>query len=115
MAESPQLRAEGVLRLGIRCEGREQAELSIISVNVHHALNDMPWARLVLADGDMATGSLPLSDGELFEPGAEIAVSAGYGDAEEETIFTGIVVRHGWAGPIPTCPTSSASAAASVA
>jgi phage protein D/phage baseplate assembly protein gpV len=96
MAESPQLRAEGVLRLGIRCEGREQAELSIISVNVHQALNDMPWARLVLADGDMATGSLPLSDGELFEPGAEIAVSAGYGDAEEETIFTGIVVRHGF-------------------
>lgn len=93
MAESPQLKAVGVVRLGIHCAGRRQAELSVLSVNVHHALNDLPWARLVLADGDMANGSLALSDGELFEPGADIAVCAGYGDAEE-TIFTGIVVGH---------------------
>ncbi|MGM9491140.1 phage baseplate assembly protein V [Ideonella sp. YS5] len=93
MADSPQLHAEGVVRLSILSSGRQQSDLSVLSVQVHHALNDVPWARLVLADGDMANGSVPLSDGELFEPGADIAVKAGYGDVEE-TIFTGIVVRH---------------------
>jgi phage protein D/phage baseplate assembly protein gpV len=93
MAESPQLKAEGAVRLSIHCAGCEQAELSVLSVKVHHALNDIPWARLVLADGDVSNGSLPLSDGEQFKPGADIAIKAGYGDVEE-TIFTGIVVRH---------------------
>ena len=95
MAESPQLKAEGTVRLGIHCAGREQPDLPVLSVDVHHGLNDIPWARLVLIDGDMARGELPLSDGELFAPGADIAIKAGYGDVGE-TIFTGIVVRHGF-------------------
>jgi uncharacterized protein involved in type VI secretion and phage assembly len=63
------------------------------SVSVHHAFNRIPWARLVLVDGDAPNGSVPLSDGELFKPGVEITLKAGYGDAEQ-TLFTGIVVRH---------------------
>jgi phage protein D len=95
MADFPQLKAEGAVRLGIHCAGIAQEGLSVLSVKVHHALNDMPWARLVLAEGDMANDSVPLRDSELFKPGADIAVKAGYGDAEE-TIFTGVVVRLGF-------------------
>ena len=95
---SPAAGADAVVRVLIQCDGVAQPDLSLISVTVRHAFNDIPWARLVLADGDMPTGGFPLSDSELFKPGAEVTVKAGYGDAGggiDETLFTGIVVRHG--------------------
>lgn len=95
MAVSPQVNSEGPVRLTLSCGGSDQEGLPILSVTVRHAFNAVPWARLVLADGDMPEAESPLSDGELFAPGTEIVVKAGYGD-EETPIFSGIVVRHGF-------------------
>jgi len=95
MAVSPLLDSDGVLRINVRCNGAPQPGLALLSVHTRHALNEVPWAKLVLQDGDMAQGTVPLSDGELFEPGAAIEVFAGYGE-EESLIFTGIVLRHGF-------------------
>ncbi|MBY0236679.1 MAG: Rhs element Vgr protein, partial [Burkholderiaceae bacterium] len=93
-APSPLLDAEGPLRISVSCAGKAQQDLALISLSVRHALNALPWARLVLADGDMAKNESPLSDGELFKPGTAIQISCGYGD-QEASIFSGIVVRHG--------------------
>ncbi len=95
MADSPTLNADGPVRISVLCAGSPQPDLQIQSVNIRHAFNDIPSARIVLADGDMPNQSLPLSDSDLFEPGAQVTVKAGYGDTEA-TIFTGIVVRHGF-------------------
>lgn len=95
MAESPLLRAEVPVRISLFCAGVPQSNLSLVSVSIRHAFNAIPWARLVLDDGDMPNGSAPISDSELFAPGASITVKAGYGDTEE-TVFTGTVVRHGF-------------------
>lgn len=95
MAESPLTTAEGPLRLSISSNGVAQRELPVISVTVRHGFNTIPWARLVIADGDMPTQTLPVSDGELFAPGASVVIQAGYGNGEA-TIFSGIVVRHGF-------------------
>lgn len=87
--------SDGPVRLTIVCDGTERADLPIVSVTLRLALNSIPWARLVFADGDMPSGKAPLSDGAWFKPGALIAVKAGYGDDEAE-LFRGIVVRHGF-------------------
>lgn len=95
MPASPEAGTDGPVRVTINCEGDDQEGLPLISVTVRHALNAVSWARLVIADGDMPEGKVPLSDGNQFKPGAAIVVKAGYGD-EETQIFSGIVVRHGF-------------------
>jgi Rhs element Vgr protein len=95
MAESPEKGSDGPLRVTVSCDGTDQTELPIVSITVRHALNNISSARLVLVDGNMPKGQVPLSDGDLFKPGAAIVIKAGYGDSEAE-IFSGIVVRHGF-------------------
>jgi Rhs element Vgr protein len=95
MPASPEAGSDGPVRVTISCDGDDQEGLPLISVTVRHALNTVSWARLVIADGDMPEGKVPLSDGSIFKPGAAIVVKAGYGD-DETPIFSGIVVRHGF-------------------
>jgi Rhs element Vgr protein len=93
MAESPNADTNGAIRLTISVAGQALATLPIVSATVRRAVNRIPWAEIVLADGDMPTGSFELSDAATFVPGAEISISAGYGD-DEAPVFSGIVVRH---------------------
>ncbi|QPF73395.1 type VI secretion system tip protein VgrG [Roseateles sp. DAIF2] len=94
MAAKPSDHSDGALRLVLSCDGSEQEGLPLLGVTVRSALNAIPWARITLADGDMPEGKMPLSDGALFKPGAEISIRAGYGD-DETQIFSGLLVRHG--------------------
>lgn len=95
MADSPQLGAEGVVRVVVRCNGEPLADVvELISLEVRRAVNTVPSARLVFDDGDMPAQAFPISDAATLVPGAAIAISAGYADSEE-TIFEGIVVKHG--------------------
>lgn len=66
----------------------------LISVDVSLELNRVPSATLVFRDGDAAGQAFGISDSADFEPGAEIEIRAGY-DSQNETIFKGIVIRHG--------------------
>jgi phage protein D len=95
MAKSPRIDSDDPLRLTIHCAGAEQADLKVISVQVRRAFNVLPWARIELIEGDTPDPCSPPDDGALFLPGTDIAIKAGYGH-DQETIFTGIVVRHGF-------------------
>ncbi len=95
MPASPAPSNDGPVRITLSIRGADQSVLPIISVSVHQALNRIPWAQIVLKDGDMPEGQAELSDGALFEPGADIVIKAGYGD-DETPIFSGVVVRHGF-------------------
>lgn len=68
-------------------------EVEVFSITVTHDLNRIPFARLVLRDGDPSQEDFVLSNERHFEPGSEIEVAVGY-DANNESIFKGIVVRH---------------------
>ncbi|MEL6132138.1 MAG: type VI secretion system tip protein VgrG, partial [Bacteroidota bacterium] len=57
-------------------------------------VNRIPRAKVVILDGDAATADFPASNEELFIPGKEIEVLAGF-ESEEELIFKGIIVKHG--------------------
>lgn len=70
------------------------ASVGVAMISVQKAINKIPSARLVLYDGDVSEGDFELSGGNLFVPGNKIEIKAGY-NAIEETIFKGIIIRHG--------------------
>ena len=68
--------------------------VGVAMIAVRKAVNKIPTAKLVLFDGDIATGEFQLSEGELFKPGVKLKIDAGYHNLEE-TIFEGIIIKHG--------------------
>ena len=94
MTGSPNLSADGVLRISVSSNGQVLTEaIQLVSVHIDRAVNTIPSAKLVIADGEMSTQTFPISDSADFAPGAKINISAGYGDSEE-SIFEGVVVKH---------------------
>ncbi len=69
-------------------------EYQIQAVVVSRAFNRVATAEVLVFDGDPATEDFKVSNAADFLPGAEIEIQAGY-HSDEETIFKGIVVRHG--------------------
>ncbi len=95
MAESPAATVGSVVRLTIFTNGSQLSDTArLISVSVDVEINKVPSAKIVLLDGDMPNQGFPLSNTDDFKPGTEIKINAGY-DEDEETIFQGIVIRHG--------------------
>ncbi len=95
MADSPNLTGSGVIRLTLLSDGSIiDEETMILSVTVNKTVNKIPFARIVLVDGDMPAQDFPVSNADQFKPGRVITINAGC-DAEEETIFEGVIVRHG--------------------
>lgn len=95
MADSPNIDGGGVVKLTLFSDGSAIDEtFAVVSVTVNKAINKIPFARIVLLDGDMPEQDFPVSNSDQFKPGAEIKINAGYDD-EEETIFEGVVIRHG--------------------
>lgn len=96
MAKSPAMEGWGsVVRLSLFSNGTAvPGTIQILSVSVRKAVNRIPIAEIVILDGDMPSKDFPVSDAEYFKPGQVIKINAGY-DAQEDTIFEGIVVKHG--------------------
>lgn len=95
MAVSPSDTGNDVVRLTLFSDGTQlDGAVPVISVTVVKAVNRIPSARIVILDGDMPGKDFPVSNTDSFKPGAKIKINAGYG-SEEETIFQGVVVRHG--------------------
>lgn len=65
----------------------------VLGISVEKELNRIPWAKIVLLDGDPASQDFVISNEEFFVPGKKIEIKAGY-HSDEETIFKGIVIRH---------------------
>ncbi len=69
------------------------ARYGILGIAVTKTVNMIPKARIVLSDGDVSAGDFPVSSGDLFVPGNEAEIKAGYHN-REDTIFTGIITGH---------------------
>lgn len=94
MASSPAIDG-GVVRLSLFSEGTAiPGTVQILSVSVRKTINKIPVAEIVVLDGDMPQKDFPVSNAAYFKPGGAIKINAGYG-SEEETIFEGVVVKHG--------------------
>jgi len=94
-APSPRADCEGAVHVMVTSGGNElPASVQLLSLEIHRGLNAVPYARLVVMDGDMFGKDFPVSDTDLFKPGASIQIDAGYG-VQREKLFKGVVVRHG--------------------
>lgn len=94
MASSPAIDG-GVVRLSLFSEGTAlPGTVQVVSVSVRKTVNKIPVAEIVVLDGDMPNKDFPVSNAAHFKPGSAIKINAGYG-SDEETIFEGIVVKHG--------------------
>lgn len=95
MPDSPQLDAEGVACVTIQADGKTlPSTVQVLTLRVRHAVNTLPWARVVIEDGDPVTQRFELADGELLRPGTELSIALGY-DHLECPVFKGVVVRFG--------------------
>ena len=95
MPESPKVSGDNTVKITVLSGGKKIDETyGIVSVTIHKKINTVPYAKLVLMDGDIASGDFPISNTDDFKPGQEIKISAGYGN-EEETVFEGIIIKHG--------------------
>jgi Rhs element Vgr protein len=65
----------------------------LIEFIVVKEVNRIAFAKLLFADGDVATGKFPLSDSDLMDSGKEIQISCGY-SGNLEGVFKGIVWKH---------------------
>lgn len=96
MATSPTIDAAGgTIKIVVYSNGTEIAgTIPVIAIKTRTALNRIPYAEVILGDGDMPTKDFPVSNSADFAPGTEIKIDLGY-DNDAETVFAGIVVRHG--------------------
>lgn len=69
------------------------ATVYVEAVAVYAELNRVPSARIVILDGDPAAQDFPASNLDIFAPGKEVEILAGY-HSVEKSIFKGVIVKH---------------------
>ena len=67
---------------------------SVSAIVVNKMVNKIPFAQLVIIDGDVAKQDFIASSSEKFVPGAKVKVMLGYG-SKEKKVFEGIIIKHG--------------------
>lgn len=78
----------------ILVEGEElSSTVQVKNIVVEKEINRIPTAKIVIIDGDPAAQEFAVSDQDLFVPGKEVEIKAGY-HSDEETVFKGIVIKH---------------------
>ena len=78
----------------ILSNGQEvSGEIGIESIYVVKAVNKIPTARVVIIDGSVPNENFEVSSGNLFIPGNELEIKAGY-HSDEDVIFKGIITKH---------------------
>lgn len=67
------------------------------SLDIIKEVNRIPYAQVVLLDGDATKQIFEISDTDFFLPGKTLEIKLRYEDkaSEEATVFKGLVVRHG--------------------
>jgi Rhs element Vgr protein len=79
----------------LRVNGEEiPRTYQVLSMAIVKEVNKIPFAKIVLKDGDPAQEDFPASNDDLFVPGNELEVLAGY-EANEVVLFKGIIVKQG--------------------
>ena len=90
----PTARSVDLVSYNVLVDGEELSSVyQLLSITVEKEINRIPWAKIVLVDGDPASQDFELSNQDFFVPGKEVEIKAGY-HAQNETIFKGIVIRH---------------------
>ncbi|BAV05984.1 Rhs element Vgr protein [Filimonas lacunae] len=89
--------ADDSLRYTVKVNGNGINDAYTVSfIRVHHEVNKISYAEITLSgDAEEDGSSIPFTDSDDFTPGNPIVITAGYGDAGETSLFTGVIVKHG--------------------
>jgi len=68
-------------------------EFPIFSITVNKTINKIPYAKILLYDGDPAEQSFTISNSKVFEIGKDIEISLGY-KTDLKVVFKGIIIKH---------------------
>ena len=91
----PSDKAKTVVTTTLLSGGKEVSkQYQVLSIVVNKEVNRIPVATLIILDGEPAKGSFEISGKPEFEPGKQLEIKCGYRN-DEETIFKGIVIKHG--------------------
>ena len=72
-------RSADLVTFKILVDGNElSSTYQVLSIAVEKEINRIPWARIVLLDGDTSQQDFKLSNETFFVPGKEIEIKAGY-------------------------------------
>lgn len=76
----------------VMVDGEELREsIQVLSIQVQKELNRIPYAKLVLVDGDPSNADFPLSNEPTFLPGKPIEIALGY-HSSNERVFSGLII-----------------------
>lgn len=85
----------GAVRFTIKVNGMPIPDrIAVARIEVAHCANRIPWATIAILDGDPASQTFASSDLDTLSPGQSIEITAGYGGANQQRLFKGIIVRH---------------------
>lgn len=65
----------------------------VLSILVHQEVNRIPFASIIIVDGNPASEDFPVSNASDFEPGRQIEIKLGH-RSEEQSVFKGIAIKH---------------------
>ncbi len=68
-------------------------QYQVATMTVSKEINRIPYAKLIIYDGDAAAQDFAVSDEETFIPGAAIDITLGY-NSDESAVFSGIILKH---------------------
>lgn len=98
MADSPvkQLHS-GVVNIEATIDGSKIPDaMMVLEVEVVKEVNKIPYAKIMIFDGDSREQTFPQSDNAIFEPGGEVEIKVSHDPTKPtNTIYKGILVEHG--------------------
>jgi Rhs element Vgr protein len=90
----PTTRPTDLVTFTLKIDGTEiPRTISVKSVVVEKEINKIPTARICILDGEPALEDFEVANQDLFIPGKQIEILAGY-RSDESSIFKGIIITH---------------------
>ncbi len=68
-------------------------EYHVLSILVEREVNRIPYAKVVLQDGEASKSTFPASNTALFVPGQEVEIQLGY-RSQNTKVFRGVIIKH---------------------
>ena len=94
MADSPRIGDSDLVTVDVRVDDQRIHDTFFVTrIQVVHEINRIPFARIMISDGNVSDSKFEISERADFEPGRTIEIRAGY-HGEHESIFKGIIVKH---------------------
>lgn len=98
MADSPIKKlGTGVIALEVTVDGTKLPDaMLVLETEVVKEVNKIPYARVVIFDGDSREQTFPQSEESMFAPGGEVEIKVAHDPGTTpETIYKGLIVEHG--------------------